>query len=92
MIRQSVARDLLSHGVRVREQTRPEFVRELLNTWYVFEIREARLRRLELERVLGPQPLSDYSAQVMDLRERYRLLSLPIQRWYSQRSPSSPGS
>jgi hypothetical protein len=92
VIRPSVAERLLAHGIRVTEATRPEFVRELLNIWYVFEIREARLRRRELERVLGPQPLSDYSARVMELRNRYRLLSLPIQRWYNQRGPSSPGS
>jgi hypothetical protein len=92
LIRPAVAEQLLEHGIRPREQTRPELVRELLNSWYVFEIREARIRRGELERALGAQPPEHYSARIHELRRRYKLLSLPVQRWYNQRSSSSLGS
>lgn len=79
--REGVLRALLAHGVSPRATTDPAKVRELLSALYVFEIRELRARRRELERVLGPQPLDGYSRQVDALKRRYPLLNLPLVHW-----------
>ncbi|HEX9668380.1 MAG TPA: hypothetical protein VGC93_02745 [Thermoanaerobaculia bacterium] len=79
--RADVRRVLLDHGVAPRPTTDPAQVRELLSALYVWEIRELRIRRLELERALGPQPLAAYARQLAALRERYALLGLPLEHW-----------
>ncbi len=78
---QGVLEALLRHGLAPRPDTDPAKVRELLSALYVFEIRELRARRRELERALGPQPLDEYARQVEALRGRYRLLELPLPHW-----------
>ena len=46
-----------------------------------FEIRGAKARRRELERLFGPQPLADYEAEIGRLREKYALLRRPPGEW-----------
>ncbi len=79
--REAVLQALLRHGLAPRPSTDPAKVRDLLSALYVFEIRELRTRRHELERALGPQPLDDYSRQVDALKQRYALLNLPLPHW-----------
>lgn len=79
--REGVLHALLAHGIAPRPTTDPTNVRELLSALYVFEIRELRARRHELERVLGPQPLDAYARQVDALKRRYALLNLPLVHW-----------
>jgi hypothetical protein len=85
--RDVVLRELERHGLRPRPTTPPRLLHDFLNDLYVFEIRELKLRRDELERVLGPQPLADYSARVRALKKRYPLLSLPLPAWVEEGSP-----
>lgn len=73
--------ELERFGLRPRPRTDPERVRDLLKTLYTHEIRLAKLRRRELERVLGPQPLDDYRREVHELKARYPLLALPLELW-----------
>lgn len=63
-------------------------MRELLNDLYLFEIRELKLRRRELEAFFGPQPLAGYSDQVRALKGRYALLSLPLEVWTEPGEPA----
>ena len=63
-------------------------MRELLNDLYLFEIRELKLRRRELEQFFGPQPLADYSEKVRELKSRYALLSLPLELWTEPGEPA----
>jgi hypothetical protein len=79
--RETVLRELERLGIRPRPATSPEQLHDFLNALYVFEIRELKLRRDELERFFGPQPLEEYSAQVHALKRRYPLLSLPLPGW-----------
>lgn len=86
--REGVLEALLRHGLAPRPATDPAKVRELLSALYLFEIRELRARRRELEAVLGAQPLDEYARQVEALRARYRLLELPLPHWVEAESPN----
>jgi hypothetical protein len=54
--RDVVLRDLERFGLRPRPTTPPGRLRELLNDLYLFEIRELKLRRHELEEARSPSP------------------------------------
>ncbi|NJL28559.1 MAG: hypothetical protein HC897_12050 [Thermoanaerobaculia bacterium] len=79
--RSEVLAQLERFGVRPRTTTPPEKLRDFLDALYLFEIRELRSRRRELETVLGSQPLEPYRAQLHALKVRYTLLSLPLEGW-----------
>jgi hypothetical protein len=67
---------LAAHGVLPRPHTRPQLVRDYLNDLYRHELRLLR------DRVLRRQlARADLSAQVIELRRRYTLLSLPLGQW-----------
>lgn len=74
--RETVRDELLRHGVIPSNNTPPELIHEFVNNLYVYEIRSLR-RRLKA----GAIAMSDYAAQVEILRNRYRVLSLPIRFW-----------
>jgi hypothetical protein len=79
--RPEVLAELLRHGLAPRPETPPERAYALLKSIYTFEIREARHRREEAERVLGPQPLEAYRAAVRAIQDRYPVLRLPAYHW-----------
>lgn len=79
--RPEVLNQLELFGLCPRSTTPPEKLREFLDALYLFEIRELRYRRKELETILGPQPLEPYREQLQALKARYTLLGLPIERW-----------
>jgi hypothetical protein len=68
-------------GIVPQENTNPERLRELLNDLYVFEIRDLKLRHKETERILGPQPMAEYRHQLLRLKTRYSLLTVPARHW-----------
>jgi hypothetical protein len=74
--RESVLEELARHGVAPAEQTPPELVREFINDLYVYEIRKLRKRFRS-----GLIEKAGYAGEVKRLRERYPLLSLPLQHW-----------
>jgi hypothetical protein len=67
---------LARHGIRPRPSTPPARVRELLNDLYRFELRRlrGRLRRGEIR-------TEDYHLHVIEARQRYWLLSVPVPSW-----------
>lgn len=69
-------------GVVPREATMPELVREHLNDLYRFELRRLR-DRLRAGEIQKP----DYIPRVLDLRKRYWMLSVRVDRW---KDPSPP--
>jgi hypothetical protein len=79
--REQIARALDVHGLRPRPTTDPSRAYELLKSIYTFEIREAKLRWREKERVLGPQPLEEYRTAVARLKEKYAVLRVPPHHW-----------
>ena len=74
--RDTVRDELLRHGVIPSEDTPPELIHQFVNDLYVFEIRTLRGRLKD-----GAVAISDYAAQVEMLRNRYPVLSLPVQFW-----------
>jgi hypothetical protein len=56
--------------------TPPDLVREFVNDLYLFEIRKLRARMRS-----GLIAKGEYAAHVAALRDRYPILSLPINRW-----------
>lgn len=76
-----VRQPLAALGILPTAATPPAKVRALVNALYVFEIRERKLRRDELEEFFGPQPLDRYAEEIAALRRKYAPLSLPLERW-----------
>jgi hypothetical protein len=72
---------LSAHGIVPRPESPPERVYELLKSIYTFEIRAAKLRHREKERVLGPQPVDALRREVAALQDRYPVLRLPAHHW-----------
>jgi len=79
--RPEVLAELLGHGIVPRPDSPPEGVYDLLKSIYTFELREAKFRHRERERVLGPQPLDAYRGEIRAIQERYPVLRLPSHHW-----------
>lgn len=79
--RADVAAELGRHGIRPKPGTEARLVRDFLRDLYTFQLRDLKLMRREAEQVLGPQPLDTYRRQVEDLKDRYTILALPVDRW-----------
>ena len=63
------------------DHTRPELVHEFVSDLYRHQLRHLRLRLMRRE-----FPRKDYAAQVITLRKRYRLISMPAAEWLEQES------
>jgi hypothetical protein len=74
--RESVINQLINHGIKPDETTPPELVREFINDLYRYEIRLLKKRLLD-----GLIPQSQYAKTVLELRNRYPVLGLPVQFW-----------
>ncbi|HEY7544494.1 MAG TPA: hypothetical protein VID27_06415 [Blastocatellia bacterium] len=74
--RESVLDELARHGIAPRADTPPEMVRDFINDLYVYEIRQLKKRFRA-----GLIPKDDYAHEVLELRKRYPILSLPLQFW-----------
>ena len=69
--RQEVIDQLARHGLHPKPTTPPERVREFLNDLYRYELRRLRDRLIRRE-----IPKAGYYDLVVELRNKYRLLSL----------------
>ncbi|HAK54002.1 MAG: hypothetical protein QF463_04805 [Vicinamibacterales bacterium] len=67
---------LAAHGVRPTPSTPPALVKDHVTTLYLYELRSLRASMLQ-----GEFPKADYANRVAQLRGRYRLMSLPSERW-----------
>lgn len=74
--KESVINQLINHGIKPDETTPPELVREFINDLYLYEIRVLRKKLLD-----GLILRSQYAQTVLELRNRYPVLGLPIQFW-----------
>jgi len=74
--RPDILAELLRHGVRPTPTTRPELVHEFVSDLYRHELRRLRdrLRRDEF-------PKREYFGRVVELRQRYRIISLRAEEW-----------
>lgn len=69
--RADVLRALLQHGIRPTEHTPPELARRFVRDLYCYELRNLREQMLRKD---FPKP--EYADRVVQLRDRYRVLSL----------------
>ena len=74
--RPEVLEQLLRHGVRPTEQTRPELVHEFVSDLYRHELRMLRDRLVAKE---FPKP--EYFGRVVDVRNRYRVIAMRPRDW-----------
>jgi hypothetical protein len=67
---------LAGHGLRPRDDTPLALLREQINDLYRVEIRALRDRCRS-----GEFTIRELPARVVELRKRYLLLSIPVERW-----------
>jgi len=67
---------LVRHGLTPRPQTPPQMLRDAVRDLYLHEIRRLRQRLLD-----GHVERGDYAGEVVELRKRYWVLSVPLQLW-----------
>lgn len=73
-----VLETLAGHGLAPTERTPPALVRSALSDLYRYEIRALRNALLA-----GRVQKERYIDHVLDLRRKYFLLSVPVERWIS---------
>jgi hypothetical protein len=81
--RADVLDQLLEHGVRPLSTTPPALVHDFVSDLYRYELRRLKQR---LARREFPQP--EYFGRVVELRQKYPLVSVPLRFWTK---PGTPG-
>lgn len=71
-----VIEELARHGLRPRDDTPPQQLRDAIRDLYKHEIKVLKRRLLA-----GEFPKGEYAGRVIDLRRRYPLLSVPTELW-----------
>ena len=74
--RPQILEGLTGHGIRPKTTTPPQLVHEQVSDLYRFELRRIRGRYMR-----GKIQKQDYSANVVELRKKYLLVSIPIRLW-----------
>ena len=74
--RAEVLNELARHGARPTRRTRPQLVHEFVSDLYRHELRSLRARLVRKE-----FPKKEYAARVIELRTRYRLISIRTEEW-----------
>ena len=75
-LKPEVLSELAAHGLIPNDRTSPARLREQINDLYRIEIRKLRDRCRA-----GEFTTRELPAKVVELRKRYLLLSIPIDRW-----------
>jgi hypothetical protein len=70
---------LARHGLVPRPQTPPQMLRDAVRDLYRHEIRRLRQRLLD-----GHVERRDYAGEVIELRKRYWVLSVPLELWTAE--------
>lgn len=73
---QPILDELARHGLNPLRSTPPARLRDAVRDLYKYEIKRLRSRLLK-----GAIPKHDYANQVVMLRKRYSLLSIPTELW-----------
>lgn len=76
VLKPEVLEALAEHGLRPRPDTPLARLREQINDLYRIEIRKLRDRCRA-----GEFPTTELAPRVVELRKRYLLLSIPIEKW-----------
>ena len=76
VLKPEILEALAAHGLRPAADTPLALLREQINDLYRIEIRKLRDRCRA-----GEFPMTELAPRVVELRKRYMLLSIPIERW-----------
>ena len=76
VLKPEILEALAGHGLRPTADTPVALLREQINDLYRIEIRKLRDRCRA-----GEFPMTELAPRVVELRKRYLLLSIPIERW-----------
>lgn len=76
-LKPEVIEELARHGLRPGPDTPLSLLREQINDLYRVEIRTLRDQCRA-----GEFPTTELAPRVVELRKRYMLLSIPMDRWY----------
>jgi hypothetical protein len=76
--RPDILEQLLRHGVRPTDRTRPELVHEFVSDLYRHELRTLRDHLLAKE-----FPKREYFGRVVEVRQRYRIIAQRPRDWVS---------
>jgi hypothetical protein len=76
VLKPEILEALAAHGLRPNPDTPTALLREQINDLYRIEIRTLRDRCRA-----GEFPTTELATRVVELRKRYLLLSIPIERW-----------
>ena len=80
LLKPEVLAELADHGLQPRADTPLELLREQVSDLYRVEIRKLRDRCRA-----GEFPTTELVPRVLELRKRYVLLSIPVERWLAPR-------
>ncbi len=84
--RQEILSEFTRHGILPDDETSVELIRDYINELYLYEIRKLRSRLLA-----GEFPKKAYAGRVLALRQRYPILSIPVQFWISSEDEEAKG-
>jgi hypothetical protein len=76
VLKPEILEALAAHGLRPKPDTPAALLREQISDLYRVEIRKLRDRCRA-----GEFPMTELAPRVVELRKRYVLLSIPIDRW-----------
>jgi hypothetical protein len=76
VLKPEILEALAAHGLRPNPDTPAALLREQISDLYRIEIRRLRDRCRA-----GEFPMTELAPRVVELRKRYMLLSIPIERW-----------
>jgi hypothetical protein len=74
--RSEILEELARHGLRPLADTSPRQLRDAVRDLYKYEIRRLKSRLLS-----GEFRKQDYAGKVIELRQRYVILSIPTDLW-----------
>jgi hypothetical protein len=77
--RDDVLAELPKYGVQPTPETRPDLVHEFVSDLYRFELRRLRDRLMRQE-----FPKKEYYSRVVELRRKYRVISLRPREWVTE--------
>ena len=70
-----------SHSLFPRPHTPPVVVRDFLKALYTMEIRTMRVAQQRQERAGDSSGRQDYARRVVETRDRYDILTIPVEWW-----------
>lgn len=79
--RPAVLARLAELGVVPRPHTRPTVARDYLKALYTMEIRTIRVAQQKRERAGDRASRASYARAVIALRDKYAILSVPLELW-----------